>query len=105
MAVYNFKPQKTTNYLEEGKYTGTVECIRFFEDKGYFSFDIRTNNVVFNTSFAVNNLVFNSFAAEFVDENGDFLDDELIGSRVVFAVKDGAHEPQLRSRVVMIKAI
>ena len=103
MAIHNFKPKKYTNFLEEGKYTGTIEKIEFYEEKGYFAVDIRTENAIFNTSFAVSNTVFNEFASDYVDEEGNFTDDELIGQKVVFAVKDGAKKPFLRSRVVLIK--
>ena len=45
------------------------------------------------------------YTVRFVDEEGNFVDDDLIGQKVVFIVKDGAQTPELRSRVVMIKAI
>ena len=105
MATFNFKPQKYTNYLKEGRYTGSVEKIDFYEEKGYFAVDIRTDNAIFNTSFSTINPIFNDFAFGFVDEEGNFVDDDLIGQKVVFIVKDGAQTPELRSRVVMIKAI
>ena len=107
MATFNFKPQHYTQYLKEGQYNGTIEKIDFYEDKGYFAVDIRTNNAIFNTSFAVSNTVFNDFASDYVNEDGNFVDDELIGQKVVFAVKDGAKDANmnLRSRIVMIKAI
>ena len=41
----------------------------------------------------------------YTDDDGNFDDEELIGQRVAFEVKDGAKKPELRSRVVMIKAI
>ncbi len=105
MAMYNFKPKKYTNFLEEGKYTGKIDKIEFYEEKGYFTVDIRTGNVIFNTSFSTTNTIFNDFASDFVNEEGNFVDDDLIGQKVVFIVKDGAQTPELRSRVVMIKAI
>ncbi len=108
MATFNFKPViKVTNYLDKGKYTGTIEKIQFFEDKGYFTFDIITDSVTFNTAFAINNNVFLKFVAEHVDDEGNFVDDQLIGQKVVFAVEDGKTDvnANLRSRVVMIKAI
>ena len=107
MATFNFKPVRVTNYLQRGKYTGTIEKIQFFEEKGYFAFDIRTENTIFNTSFAVTNNVLNTFVADYVDEDGNFVDDNLIAQRVVFAVEDGAEDANgnLRSRIVMIKAI
>lgn len=105
MAMYNFKPKKYTNFLEEGKYTGKIDKIDFYEEKGYFAVDIRTENVIFNTSFSTTNTIFNDFASDYVDEDDNFVDDDLIGQKVVFIVKDGAQTPELRSRVVMIKAI
>ena len=107
MATHNFKPIRVKNYLEKGKYTGTIKKIQFFEEKGYFAVDIRTDKAIFNTSFAVSNTVFNDFASDYVNEDGNFVDDELIGQKVVFAVKDGAKDANmnLRSRIVMIKAI
>lgn len=107
MATFNFKPQHYTQYLKEGQYNGTIEKIDFYEDKGYFAVDIRTDKAIFNTSFAVSNTVFNDFASDYVNEDGNFVDDELIGQKVVFAVKDGAKDANmnLRSRIVMIKAI
>ena len=72
MATFNFKPViKVTNYLDKGKYTGTIEKIQFFEDKGYFTFDIITDSVTFNTAFAINNNVFLKFVAEYVDDEGN----------------------------------
>ena len=107
MAIYNFKPKKYTNFLVEGKYTGKINKIDFYEEKGYFAVDISTENAIFNTSFAVSNTVFNDFASDYVDEDGNFVDDELIGQKVVFVVKDGAKDANmnLRSRVVLMKAI
>lgn len=105
MAIFNFRPKKYTNYLEEGKYTGTIEKIAFYEDKGYFAVDIRTENAIFNTSFSTINPIFNEFTFDYKNEEGNFVDDDLIGQKVVFVVKDGAQKPNLRSRVVMIKAI
>lgn len=105
MAMYNFKPKKYTNFLEEGKYTGKIDKIDLYEEKGYFTVDIRTENVIFNTSFSTTNTIFNDFASNYVDEEGNFIDDNLIGQKVVFVVKDGAQTPELRSRIVMIKAI
>lgn len=105
MAVYNFRPQKVTNYLQEGKYTGTIEKIDFYEEKGYFAVDIRTNEAIFNTSFSTINPIFNELAFNYRNDEGMFDDEELIGQKVVFVVKDGAQKPDLRSRVVMIKAI
>lgn len=105
MAIHNFKPKKYTNFLEEGKYTGKIDKIDFYEEKGYFAVDIRTDKAIFNTSFAVSNTVFNDFASDFVNEEGNFVDDDLIGQKVVFIVKDGAQTPELRSRVIMIKTI
>ena len=107
MAIHNFKPKKYTNLLEEGSYRGKIEKIDFYEEKGYFAVDIRTDKAIFNTSFAVSNTVFNDFASDYVNEDGNFVDDELIGQKVVFAVKDGAKDANmnLRSRIVMIKAI
>lgn len=105
MAIHNFKPKKYTNFLEEGKYTGKIDKIDFYEEKGYFAVDIRTENVIFNTSFSTTNTIFNDFASDFVNEEGNFVDDDLIGQKVVFIVKDGAQTPELRSRVIMIKTI
>lgn len=107
MAIHNFKPKKYTNFLEEGSYNGKIEKIDFYEEKGYFAVDIRTENVIFNTSFSTTNTIFNDFASDYVDEDGNFVDDDLIGQQVVFAVKDGAKDANmnLRSRIVMIKAI
>ena len=107
MAIHNFIPMRYTNYLKEGQYTGTIEKIDFYEEKGYFAVDIRTENVIFNTSFSTTNTIFNDFASDFVNEEGNFVDDDLIGQRVVFIVKDGAKDANmnLRSRIVMIKAI
>ena len=34
MAMYNFKPKKYTNFLEEGKYTGKIDKIDFYEETG-----------------------------------------------------------------------
>lgn len=107
MATHNFKPIRVKSYLEKGKYTGTIKKIQFFEEKGYFTFDIRTENTIFNTSFAINNSIFNDFVADYVNDEGNFVDDQLIGQRVVFAVADGKMDDNenLRSRVIMIKAI
>lgn len=105
MAIYNFRPQHYTNYLEEGKYTGTIEKIDFYEEKGYFAVDIRTEEAIFNTSFSTINPIFNELAFNYKNEEGKFDDEELIGQRVAFEVKDGAKKTELRSRVVMIKAI
>ena len=33
MAIHNFIPMRYTNYLEEGKYIGTIEKIDFYEEK------------------------------------------------------------------------
>jgi hypothetical protein len=105
MAIHNFKPKKYTNFLEEGKYTGTIEKIEFYEEKGYFAVDIRTENAIFNTTFSTINPIFNELALGYTDDDENFDDEELIGQRVAFEVKDGAKKPELRSRVVMIKTI
>ena len=101
MATFNFKPIHKTGHLTEGKYTGSIKEIQFCEEKGYFVFNILTDsNITFNTIFAATNTLFNKFVASYVD-------DELIGQRVVFAVEDGAEDAKgnIRSRVVMLKAI
>ena len=108
MATFNFKPIHVTNYLEQGKYTGTIKNVQLFDSKSYFAFDIQVeSNVIFNTAFSVTNNVFNKFVVNYVDGEGNFVDDQLIGQRVVFAVEDGALDSNgnLRSRVVLIKAI
>lgn len=107
MAIYNFKPKKYTNFLDEGKYTGTIEKIEFYEEKGYFAVDIRTDTAIFNTTFSTINPIFNEFAFNYKNEEGKFDDEELIGQRIVFIVKDGAKDAnmKLRSRVVLMKAI
>ncbi len=105
MAIHNFKPQHYTNYLEEGEYTGKIIKIDYYEERGYFAVDIRTENAIFNTSFSTINPIFNELAFGYRDDDGNFDDEELIGQRVAFEVKDGAKKPELRSRVVMIKAI
>lgn len=107
MAIYNFRPQHYTNYLEEGKYTGTIEKIDFYEERGYFAVDIRTDTAIFNTTFSTINPIFNEFAFNHTDDDGNFDDDGLIRQKVVFAVKDGARDNNmnLRSRVVMIKTL
>ena len=107
MAIHNFIPMRYTNYLEEGKYIGTIEKIDFYEDKGYFAVDIRTEEAIFNTSFSTINPIFNELAFNYKNEEGKFDDEELIGQRVVFIVKDGAKDANmnLRSRIVMVKAI
>ena len=107
MAIHNFIPMRYTNYLKEGQYTGTIEKIDFYEEKGYFAVDIRTEEAIFNTSFSTINPIFNELAFNYKNEEGKFDDEELIGQRVVFIVKDGAKDANmnLRSRIVMIKAI
>ena len=108
MSTFNFKPVHITGYLTEGKYTGAIKNIQFFEDKGYFVFNILTDsNITFNTTFAAKNKVFNEFVTSYVDTEGNFVDDDLIDQRVVFAVADGSEDTNgnIRSRIVMIKSI
>ena len=107
MAVYNFKPTRQTKYLQEGEYTATIEKIQFSEHKGYFAFDFRGENFIFNTVFTTKNTVLNNFISDYVDDDGNFVDDQLIGRQVVFTVEDGAidAEGNIRSRISVIKAI
>ena len=108
MATFNFKPVHKTTHLTEGEYTGAIKEIQFCEEKGYFVFNILTDsNITFNTTFAATNTIFNKFVASYVDDEGNFVDDNLIGQRIVFRAEDGAEDAKgnIRSRIVMIKAI
>lgn len=105
MAVYQFTPRRTVTHLDEGEYTGVVKNISFYQDKGYFVFDIQVDGTIFNTSFAISNIVFNNFAAEFVDENGCFDDQNLLDRQLTFTVKDVVNGSDVKSRIVQMKAV
>lgn len=104
--MINFKPQKRVSYLPPGEYTASVSAIQYFEEKGYFALDFQVDDqTTFNTAFAVNNIVFNGFASDFVDENG-FLDDtQMLDTFVEFTVKDKKTADETKSRVISLKTV
>ncbi len=104
--MINFKPQKRVSFLPAGEYTAAVSAIQYFEEKGYFALDFQLDDqTTFNTAFAANNIVFNKFASDFVDENG-FLDEtQMINTVVEFTVKDKKTADETKSKVIALKTV
>ena len=102
MNTFDFKPQKMVERLECGEHEGIIKEILFFEDKQYFVFEILVGDIIFNTAFAVNNVLFNNFALGFVDEHGFFRDDDLIDCPVKFFVENVNDK---KSRITSIETL
>lgn len=103
MSKFSFKPQRIVSHLQEGEYTGILTEVSYSEEKGNFWFKINVDGVTFNSSLSQNNIVFNNFAINFVDNDGCFDTDNLIGQTVMFKVKDSAFNGIIYSRITEIK--
>ena len=98
----NFKPMKIVHHLSEGEHKGVLSTITYFEEKSYFVLDISMKNCTFNTVFQARDKVFNNFACDFVDADGNFEPESIEGKEVDFTVIDNKFSSEPRSKITAI---
>ena len=103
--IFSFKPQSFINHLPEGTHEGIIQEISYIENAQMFWFKILVDQSIFTCSFSIQSPLFNNFALQYVDENGNFSTENLIGTNVQFVVKDLGEPEQVRSKVTALKAI
>ena len=103
--VFAFKPQAFVDHLPKGSHEGTIQEVNYIENIQSFWFKILVDGVVFTYNFSIQSPLFNNFALHYVDENGNFSTEHLIGTNVQFTVKDFGKQEQVRSKITELKAI
>lgn len=104
----NFKPQKVFDTLETGNYKGVIQSISFSNDTKNCWFKISVDgieNALFNTMFTTIDIVFNNFAANYVDEEGFFCTDKIIAKKIEFKVNERVYGERKFSKITAIKVI
>lgn len=105
LSTFSFKPQKRAIRLPEGEHVGVLQKIVHCKEKGYFAFDILVDDVVFNTAFSVNNIVFNNFSVDYTDSNGCLVEEKITGIKIAFTVKDYNNGSEVKSKITAMESV
>lgn len=83
-----FKPVNMYNCLNDGSYTGIIKEIAFNSEK-YCTFKIAVaeRDGLFVHLFSTDDILFNKFTYNFVDDDGYFVPDKLIDKTINFTIK------------------
>lgn len=102
----NFKPKKMYDSLNNGSYTGIIKEIALNNER-YFTFkiEIEGKDGLFIHMFPTNDIVFNNFASDFVNEEGYFSPEKLIEKNIQFEIVERTYNDNKYYKITSIKVV
>lgn len=96
--------QQIVENIEEGSYSGWIKSCSVSQNGEYIWFKIKLDNTNFilNTSLPIAGKVFNDFAVNFVDENGNLDTKDFLNVNIDFSVVDRKINEKVYSKIIKI---
>lgn len=101
MAILLHEP---VNHLDEGNYTGVIDRIQDYSEKGYLIFSIQVDRFLLSVCLSTGSKLLWDFALPFMNADGEFDEKAVIGKRIDFSVKDKSSDKD-RSVLTNIKIL
>lgn len=101
-----FKPTKMYNCLSDGLYKGTVKEISFNNERYCtFKIEIDGKDGLFIHMFPTNDMVFNNFTYNFIDDEECFASDKLIEKNIQFEIIERIYGDNKYYKITSIKVV
>lgn len=101
-----FKPIKMYDSLNNGSYKGIIKEIAFNNER-YFTFkiEIEGKDGLFIHMFPTNDIVFNNFTYDFVDDEKCFAPDKLIEKNIQFDIIERVYGDNKYHKITSINVV
>lgn len=102
----NFKPTKMYDSLNNGTYTGIIKEIAFKNEKSCtFKIKIEGKDGMFVYDFKTDDIAFNNFASDFVNEEGYFSPEKLIEKNIQFEIVERSYNDNKYYKITSINVL
>lgn len=95
------------NHIPEGDYRGHISAVSVSNDKRYLWFKVALENetAILNISLPINSFLFNNFAKNFIEADGEVETDNFLNVLIDFNIEDKDVYGQTYSRFTRLEPV